>query len=339
MVASSGLTSAGFSTSELLSFALEVGKSWLDGAGKAEQPAPPPEPAGSEARQQAAESVRRGLLAARAGDGADLVVTGRVTKLWSAGPVSPVRRQGDGAVFAVGPNATGLPVLVEFEGGGFAPVMSYDRLFAVVEREPSGEVYIAYGGTGARGLAGRAVEAVVKFAAGQLGADDIDQLAIKLRYGKHRDPAAGAFCAVLYRAVGDFDSIRRMAYFYQQHGQPVPFDIALLGGMAVSAEQGGGLRAHVPAVKAREARPGLASLPEFATEATPETTVMVAGRCPWIGLSWDYVGLVRDNALPLVSGLAEHAPQIPRGGFTVLPAKTGKALAKLWGLKPAWTAR
>jgi hypothetical protein len=65
--------------------------------------------------------------------------------------------------------------------------------------------------------------------AGALRADAVIDLAVELRHGKHADPMRGALSAYLYDSIGDIDSIRRMAVFYIQHGQPIPYDIAMLG--------------------------------------------------------------------------------------------------------------
>ena len=143
----------------------------------------------------------------------------------------------------------------------------------------------------------------------------------------------GAICAYLYLAVADFDSIRRMAYFYVQHGQPVPFDIALLGAMKLVRKAKGALRLQVPAVTARKPGRGGPDLPRFVTEATPETEAWIGGRCPWLGLGWDYVSQARPEWAALVDGLADYAREVRRSGFTVLPNKIGLELARSWELR------
>lgn len=192
----------------------------------------------------------------------------------------------------------------------------------------------AYGKKNFRRVFLRALKAIAEFTAGRLRADSLDELADILRDGKHEDPVLGAICAYLYRAIADFDNIRRMAYFYARNEQPVPFDIALLGAMTVTADGKGGLRSHVPAVKARKGQPGELARSEYVTRATPATQATIGGRCPWLGLGWDYVGLHRPDWAALVDGLVEHAPQVPRTGFTVLPPEVGRTLATSWNLKP-----
>jgi hypothetical protein len=74
-------------------------------------------------------------------------------------------------------------------------------------------------------------------------------------------------------------------------------------------------------------------LPEFVTQATPKVQADIGGRCPWLGLGWDYVGLPEPDWATLVDGLADHSREVRRGGFTVLPKEVGLALARSWGLQ------
>jgi len=144
----------------------------------------------------------------------------------------------------------------------------------------------------------------------------------------------GAICAYLYRATADFDSIRRLASFYVRHRQPVPFDIALLGGMKITRRKDGTPQLHIPAVSARKNWKGKSKPPAAVTAATKATKAWIAGRCPWLGLGWDYVGFARPDWATLVEGLVDHAFKIRRSGFTVLPKESGQALAELWKLQP-----
>jgi hypothetical protein len=225
-------------------------------------------------------------------------------------------------------------VLVELADGSFTPVVPYERLYAVVNRSTAGDVFQGYGDHDASEAFKDALNAMADFAAGSLGVDRIDELASRLRYAKHADPALGAICAYLYRAIADFDSIRRMAFFYVVNAQPVPFDVALLGAMKVTREANGALRLHVPAVKAREQRHGAPKLPDYVTRETSEASAWIGGRCPWFGVGWDYVSEPRPERARLVSGLAKHSRNVRRSGFTVLPNKVGLAFAKSWQLQP-----
>jgi hypothetical protein len=103
--------------------------------------------------------------------------------------------------------------------------------------------------------------------------------------------------------------------------------------MKVTRLRDGTPQLHLPAVKARKSW-GKSKPPEAVTAAAKATTAYIAGRCPWLGLSWDYVGLARPDWATLVEGLVDHASKIRRSGFTVLPKESGQALAELWKLQP-----
>jgi hypothetical protein len=293
--------------------------------------------AGADARKRAATGVHRSLTQLKPASGpggSNLIVSGSGAKIWSRGAVEPGRRTSARIGFRVAADPPGSPVLVELADGGFTPVVLYRGLYVLVKRSVAGDIFQAYGEHGARASFQRALKAIADFAAGRLGADSIAGLAALLRENKHTDPGLGAICAYLYRAIADYDNIRRMAFFYVQHGQPVPFDIALLGAMPVTRDADGALVLRVPAVAARERRPDEAPLPDYATNATPAVTAAIGGRCPWLALGWDYVGMARPDAAALVEGLADIAREVPRRGFTLLPGKSGRALARLWALEP-----
>lgn len=285
------------------------------------------------ARTASAASLRRSLVQLRPEE-SNLVLVGRDARLWSRSSVATGRRTRARIGFHVAGDGIGTPVLVELDDGSFTPVVPYPGLYAVVKRDFAEDVFLAYGNRDIRQAYGQAVKAVADFAAGRLGVGSVDELAAMLRAGKHYDPVLGAICAYLYRAVADYANIRRMAYHYVDCGQPIPFDIALLGDMPVEKGGDGALILHVPEVEARPRQAGAANLPRYATRATPAATGVVGGRCPWLGIGWDYVGFVRDESAILVEGLAEHARNVPRRGFTLLSGESGRALAEAWGLMP-----
>lgn len=236
--------------------------------------------------------------------------------------------------FYVHTAASGTPVLVELADGLFTPVVTYQGLYAAVTVSTGKDVFQAYGVQDDAERYREALHVIDDFAAGRLRVDSVDRLAADLRHEKHADPMLGVICAYLYRAIADYDNIRRMAYFYSVRGQAVPFDIALLGGMEVTRNRHGALQLHVPEVKAGQSRQDGPALPDYATQATPATLASIGGRCPWLGLGWDYVVDPRLESALLVEGLGQHAPQIRRSGSTVLPPDSARQLAKAWGLLP-----
>lgn len=291
--------------------------------------------AAARSRKQAARAVRRSVVQLKPVsdvNGSNLIVAEKGVRVWSHAPIEVRRKTSARQGFRVAVDDGGLPVLIEFEDGAFVPAVPYQGLYSVIKRSPVGDVFQAYGERNSRGAFTAALKTIGDFAAGRIDASQVDRLAADLRRTKHSDPVLGVICAYLYRATADFDNIRRMAYFYIAHGQPVPFDIALLGEMAVEAGTGGKLSLTVPAVKARSPDEPGADLPRYATEATPEKTGAVGGRCPWLGLGWDYVAMPRPQSAALVDGLGDYAQEVPRRAFTQLPAAVGQALAKRWGL-------
>jgi hypothetical protein len=103
--------------------------------------------------------------------------------------------------------------------------------------------------------------------------------------------------------------------------------------MKVTRQRDGTPQLHIPAVGARKHWKGKSKSPAAVTAATKATKAWIAGRCPWLGLGWDYVGLARPDWATLVDGLVDHASEIRRSGFTVLPKQTGLALAESWKLQ------
>ncbi|MGF6668372.1 hypothetical protein ABIA53_002042 [Pseudomonas monsensis] len=276
---------------------------------------------------------RRFLEIDRAGD-ANLIVWGEQATLLSNRATHSLRSEPPVNEFYVEPRTKGAPVLVHMGKEQVTPVVPYAGLYTAVVPSPNGDVFQVYGAHSSpqRYLAG--MRTLREFSDGHLRADSVDRLAADLRHEKHADPMLGVICAYLYRALADYDNIRRMAYFYATRDQAVPFDIALLGGMEVTRNTHGALQLHVPAVKARESRPNVPALPDYATQETPAIFASVGGRCPWLGLGWDYVVEPRLESALLVEGLGEHASLIRRSGSTVLPAASARQLAEAWGLPP-----
>lgn len=297
--------------------------------------------AAARARKTSGVNVRRSVVQIKpstAADASNLLVAGPRPVIWSHGPVEQRRRTAARTGFRVDVDAGGMPILVEIADGRFTPVVPYKDLYTIVKEAAHDDIFQAYGSVvhvdaaWQRDAFRQSLAVIGDFAAGKLGAGDLDDLATKLRANKHADPVLGVISAYLYRALADFDSIRRMAYFYVQHGQPVPFDIALLGAMNVT-RTADGLVLDVPAVKARKRGKGEAELPSYITVATSDKKAKIGGRCPWLASGWDYVGLAARGSEALVEGLAEHARDVPRRAFTALPVDNGRALAKLWSLE------
>jgi hypothetical protein len=290
-------------------------------------------PSQAELRKKDERVVERNLAAASVPAGANLLIHGSPLRLWSATTAQRLPGTDGFTAFWIDAPQAGSQVLVEFEDGRCVPVTIYPRLYAVVTLGDSGAVFQAYGDPyGSSEAYLDAVSAITEFACGVIGVNMLDSLAGTLRMERHADPTLGAICAHLYRLSADYDSIRRMAYLYEVHDQPVPFEVALLGAMRVTRAHDGQFTLDVPAVEAREPRAGL---PSFVTDATPAVRARVGGRCPWLGLGWDYVKEPREEVRALVKGIGAAARNVPRQGFTQFDRRIGHRLAKVWGLYSA----
>jgi hypothetical protein len=129
-------------------------------------------------------------------------------------------------------------------------------------------------------------EALKGLSRGYLRAADAKQIAAQIRYVKHLDPMMGVVAAYLYNAAGDIDNIRRMAYYYLTEYQPVPFDLAMLGGLQLE-QTGRGFETEVPKVEA--ALEPDDTVPDFAQRETPAVRGMVAGLAPILRVGWPYL--------------------------------------------------
>src|SRR5262249_29119752 len=153
-----------------------------------------------------------------------------------------------------------------------------------------------------RNSAAAAESAISQMESGALRADAAADLAVGLRKMKHVDPVLGVISAYLYDSIGDIDNIRRMAFYYVQHNQPIPFDIALLGQLK-GEWRDGSLWAQVPMVSKR--KPGTKAEQQnlWTYSATPPTSGKVGGYWPWMRQGWAFLD---DSASTLMRpGLTE----------------------------------
>lgn len=266
----------------------------------------------------------------------NLIVTGSgVRAIWSDLRVTRGDAAGGETQFRITPWSAvhGTQVVVEFDDGAFVPVYLYPRLFGIVVREPGGTAAIAYAARSdfeGHVLAQSAI-AIDELTRGVLDSTQIETLAARMRDGKHANPIIGAVAAYLYRQISDFDNLRRMAYYYVHHEQPIPFDIALLGQMDVYAEKGTYF-ARVPAVTRSEREPGRNPLPAYVSSDTPAVTGPLAGRCPWLTLGWDYPpgDQFGDTFYREYGARGIFRPS----SFTSLVREFGALLSGAWNLKP-----
>ena len=129
----------------------------------------------------------------------------------------------------------------------------------------------------------KALDALAK---GNLRAVDAKRLASQIRFAKHLDPMMGVIAAYLYNSAGDIDNIRRIAYYYADCGQPIPFDIAMLAHLPL-IQQSGGFRTHIPIVHRAENPED--DTPRFARIRTKAIDGRVGGVSPILRAGWPYL--------------------------------------------------
>ncbi|HHT8247228.1 MAG: hypothetical protein E7D70_14115 [Citrobacter freundii] len=237
----------------------------------------------------------------------NLIVLGEIPlRVWALGDSERISESNSYSMFNVDIKKDDVSqVLIEFTDGFVASAVVYKELFTVLIKSEDGisgwfcikyfEDFIPW--------RGQAIKAIWDLQMGELDAREVDDLAAKLRSGKHDNPVLGAISSYLYDYTGDIDSIRRMAYFYCKNRQPIPFDIALMGHLIVTPGKYK-IRsiANVPAVPARELTDVMEQLPKWVSQATGETRGLVAGWWPWLRQGWQFIaGQSDENSLCDVS--------------------------------------
>jgi hypothetical protein len=226
-----------------------------------------------------------------------------------------------------------VPALIEFEDGMFAATTALPGFIASVLRDKQRISALIYRLIDAPAdTAATAELAITKMESGALRASDVTDLAVDLRQMKHVDPVLGVISAYLYDSIGDIDNIRRMAFYYVQNCQAIPYDIALLA--QVRGEWRDGLLwAHVPSVRASEPHTEAERLADWTHSATPEASGMVGGVWPWMRQGWTFLDDPADDGSTLISpGLIELIPNLAPGRFPMFDADGGRRLSELFSL-------
>jgi hypothetical protein len=227
------------------------------------------------------------------------------------------------------------PVLIEFNDGLFAAVTALPRFIGSVLCERRGVSALIYREIDTRAhVAKLTEEAIATMEGGALRSAKID-LAVELRQGKHADPVRGVISAYLYDSIGDFESIRRMAYYYVKHNQPIPYDIALLAQLRGELRNGL-LWAHVPAVPQREGRTKTEKKFGWTWNKTDAVQGWVGGLWPWMRQGWTFLdNPAADGSTLVLPGLIGLTKHLKWGRFATLDREGGRALARLFKLKRA----
>ncbi len=226
------------------------------------------------------------------------------------------------------------PVLIELASGRFAAVTALPEFVAALVVRPRGVGGLVYRAIHSPPEVAAATERVLgELDRGALRADATTDLALELRQRKHADPVRGVISAYLYDSIGDVDSIRRMASFYLQHNQPIPYDIALLAGLRGRKRRDGILWATVPAVPRREPRTKDEARFSWAYSATARRTGRVGGFWPLLRQGWALLDdPAPDGSTLVLPGLIALSKRLTSARFTTLDKAGGLQLIRLFEL-------
>lgn len=227
-------------------------------------------------------------------------------------------------------------VLIELASGNFAAVAALPEFIGSLVVRGRGVAGLIYRGIYEPPSVASATErAIGELETGGLRADAATDMAVELRHGKHADPVRGVISAYLYDSIGDVDSIRRMAFFYVQNLQPIPYDIALLGQLDAEQRDEGALVAEVPAVPERKPRTETERRVEWSYQATGRAAGVVGGLWPWFRQGWPFLEEPGPGESTLVLPHLTHmAPGLLPARFTTFDHAGGQQLADLLRLEP-----
>lgn len=208
-------------------------------------------------------------------------------------------------------------VIVEFDDEVFASAIVYDGLVTVLSRDDRGVIGWACASRWdyAQPQIDLSLDVIADLHVGNLSADQVDDLAVRLREMKHLNPIFGAVSSYLYDYSGDIDSIRRMAYFYCRYDQSIPFDIAYMGLLQLRRKPLG-YEAQVPSVEARAASVKNTDLPVWVTRATKAASGSVAGFWPWLRQGWEFIEAPEDVEKAPADSLRDVIPFLLPSPFT-----------------------
>jgi hypothetical protein len=255
-------------------------------------------------------------------------------------PGVTVRPDPASAGWFIGPMAAQIaewtPVLVEFSDGLCCPIAAYPDTTIAVVRDAIGAAAVSYHNPsfdGPAGEPGPTETAIAEMEARALRADAAVDYAVKLRMHKHRDPVLGVISAYLYDSISDTDNVRRMAAFYVEAGQPIPYDVALLA-LVRGYRLGDDLRVAVPAVPFAKPRSELEGANPFAFAATQATDGRVGGFWPWMRQGWAFLEDPLDIEATLIQPvLGELAKDLKPARFTTFGAQSGALFAQTFKLQ------
>jgi hypothetical protein len=262
-----------------------------------------------------------------------------VVGIWTTDRVS-ARVHGQAGWWRIRPTNAGrlelpTPALIELASGLFVAATALPDFIGSLLTTNSGASALVYREAHSHPQSAEATEdAIGMLERGSVRADAATDLAIDLRQLKHVDPVRGVISAYLYDSIGDVDSIRRMAFYYVQHSQAIPYDIALLAQLDGDLRSDGVLWARVPAVSERKPRTERESKIEWTYSATQEGRGIVGGLWPWLRQGWAFLDdPAPDGSTLVLPGLMELADELTPARFTTFTNSGGRHLATLFKLQ------
>ena len=271
--------------------------------------------------------------------GAGFALSGAVVQQGVLGPAATAQPQGEPGWWRIEPTATflpspwwpggiplhqPLPLLVRLTDGRWVGAAALPRFVLSFTVDEVGAQAVIYRSMHMP-FSPATEQVMARLRAGALRREQAPELVELLRASKHADPMLGVLAAYLHDSMGDLANVRRTAFFFAAQGQPIPFDIALLGRLEAHRDAEGLLRVLVPPVPEAE---GTRNIPLFMRRATPPVEGVLAGAFPWLRQGWDRLDPEgRSDLYP--PGLAQLTPQLLPTPFTTLTAIGGDHLAHL----------
>jgi hypothetical protein len=225
--------------------------------------------------------------------------------------------------------AAPAPLLIAFENGnwgGAAAIPDRIATFTVQGEEVVSIIYRTLGGDTNDDL--QTERAVAELRAGVLSAEAGYGLATRLRFGKAQDPVRGVLAAYIYYALGDVESVRRVAFYLQMDGVPIPYDIALLGRLRARVGGDGAIEVETPPTRERTPRSPEEELHCWTYASTGAAWAPVAGAFPWLRQGWSLLEDADPSKL-VIDGLSDLRKELLPSPFTTLNARGGAALKRM----------
>ncbi|MFU5531931.1 caspase family protein [Pseudomonas aeruginosa] len=283
--------------------------------------------------------IRDGLSIQRKADVRDfnLSIRGAVPKaIWSTSSVEKCLMEDGVTHYRVSSKNQGaIQILVEFEDGVFASAVVYPMLVTFLVRDGRNEINwtcVSRWDWGPDPLS-TYIETIVDLQAGNLAADQVDDIAARLRSAKHVNPTLGAIASYLYDYSGDIDSIRRMAFFYCDYGQAIPFDVAFMGLLQSTDSGHGSLVTEVPPVRERPYSTANQKLPGWVTSATHPVEGEIAGLWPWLRQGWQFMENPEPEEKAVAENLGDVAAFLLPSQFSSFKAEGARILVQKFNLE------